>query len=93
MLCRHTGGHKVVGGGEGEVGTKPSYVAALQFAASIDVSPFMKMHQDAVFSHRFCLSMVAGPWHQHIKDPHGNNLITFSAGRRGMPYQRIQTLW
>ena len=31
-------------------------------------------HQAAVLAHRFCFSIGGGSWHQHIKDPHGNNL-------------------
>ena len=52
-----------------------------QSAASIDFSPFTKISTRRSFAeaylllaHRFCFSIGGGSWHQHMKDPHGNDL-------------------
>ena len=74
------------GGGGGQ--SPANWLLSWWLAVSIDLSPFTKIWtrpsfaeaylgpedppKPAVLAHRF--SICGGSWHQHIEDPHGNNL-------------------
>ena len=77
-------------GGGGGLGQSPEMMLlSLRFAASIDFSPFTKISTrhsfaEAYLGHGdppgcrvgppFLFLLGGGSWHQHMKDPHGNNL-------------------
>ena len=76
VLSQPCGGDRGMRGGRaGAVGSKPCNLTAfLAVGASINLSPFTKIHQASVLAPHFCFSSGGGLRHHHIADPHNLHL-------------------